>query len=322
MRSLTRPAAPESAAPTPAPEFSVHAAHKSAAPSPAPKSSTLAPAALKRAAERVAPALAAWLPADAEPRILYEAMRHSVFPGGKRLRPALAFAAAEAAGRDETCALPAALAVELLHSYSLVHDDLPCMDDDAERRGLPSVHAKYGEAVAVLAGDALQALAFEVLAHCEAEGAQQQAARLPALCELAAAAGARGLVGGQCDDLHFKTGGKDEAMRMESVHRRKSAALVAASVTLGARLAGAAPELLQPLAGFGEEIGIAFQVADDLLDREREGEACSLVRVLGADAARTRAEALLESALARLSALGPDADTLRALGVYAVRRET
>ncbi len=255
---------------------------------------------------------------------LSSAMRHAASGAGKRLRPLLCLAAAADLGGSRR-AVHAACAVELVHCYSLVHDDLPCMDDDAERRGLPSVHAKYGEAVAVLAGDALQALAFEALAQAgaENESAQSHAERLPALRELANAAGPRALVGGQYDDLYFEAGGADEATRTESVHRRKSAALVAASITLGARLAGAAKELLQPLAGFGEEVGIAFQVADDLLDGQHAGfEASSMVRVLGAKAARARAEALLESALARLSALGPEADTLRALGVYAVRRET
>jgi geranylgeranyl diphosphate synthase type II len=246
-----------------------------------------------------------------EPAALHAAMRHLLFPGGKRLRPGFAFAACEAVGGAPALALPAAAAVELVHTYSLVHDDLPCMDDDATRRGRATVHVAYGEALAVLAGDALLALAFEVLARSGDAGA---------VAELALAAGSRELVGGQALDLAFPAEGVADAAAVEAVHRRKSAALIAASVALGARAAGADAAREERLRGFGREIGLAFQIADDLEDAEGDG-ACSLVRALGGPAARARAEALLEGALARINALGARAEPLRQLARYAVRRD-
>jgi len=345
---------------------------------------------LSHCAARLDPHLAAQAPADGAPQVLYEAMRHLLVPGGKRLRPGFAFAACEAAGAPPERALPAALAVELLHTYSLIHDDLPCMDNSPTRRGAPSVHARFGEAVALLAGDALQALAFEALiraanaagaaaavgaagaigaaglvgaanaagaagaagvaglagaAGAEEPGEVQRAAVLGALHDLATAAGPRNLVGGQCDDLAFAGiigdapavafgaaassapagepgAAAAEAAAVESVHLRKSAALIAAALTAGARLGGAGPELVARLRGFGEQVGVAFQIVDDLLDHAQENpEPCSLARVLGAPAARKRAESLLEAALKRIADLGPEADALRALARYALQRE-
>jgi len=261
-------------------------------------------------------ALDAWLPtADAEPRALHAAMRHLLFPGGKRLRPALACAAAESVGAAPERALPVAVAVELVHTYSLVHDDLPCMDDDAERRGRPTVHVLFGEAVAVLAGDALLAAAFEHLAEA-ATGTD--AARVgAALRDLARAAGSRALVGGQADDLAFDGG---DAAAIESVHARKTAALFAAAVVGGARLAGADRAALERLRRFAESLGVAFQIADDWLDRDAD-EACSLVRAIGADAARARADALLAEALEAIEPLGAPAEPLRELARFAVWRD-
>ena len=336
---------------------------------------------LSHCAARLDPHLAAQAPADGAPQVLYEAMRHLLVPGGKRLRPGFAFAACEAAGAPPERALPAALAVELLHTYSLIHDDLPCMDNSPTRRGAPSVHARFGEAVALLAGDALQALAFEALiraaneagaaaaagaahaagaaglvgaanaaglagaAGAEERGEAQRAAVLGALHDLATAAGPRNLVGGQCDDLAFAGiigdapavafgaaassapagepgAAAAESAAVESVHLRKSAALIAAALTAGARLGGAGPELVARLRGFGEQVGVAFQIVDDLLDHAQENpEPCSLARVLGAPAARKRAESLLEAALKRIADLGPEADALRALARYALQRE-
>jgi geranylgeranyl diphosphate synthase type II len=246
------------------------------------------------------PHLDAAVPAASEaPRELHAAMRHLLFPPGKRLRPGFCFAACEAAGGAPWAALPAAAAVELVHTYSLIHDDLPCMDDDDVRRGRPTVHVAYGEATAVLAGDALLALAFECLA------ASGDAA---AVAELAAAAGARELVGGQALDLAFpETGAGADA--------------VMAVAALGGRLGGADASLRETLHQFGLEVGLAFQIADDLLDLETDG-ACSLVQVLGEAAARERAEALLASALLRLQDLGTGAEPLRQLARYAVRRDS
>lgn len=263
-------------------------------------------------------ALDAWLPpADAAPPSLHAAMRHLLFPGGKRLRPALAFAAAEAVGASPERALPIAVAVELVHTYSLVHDDLPCMDDDDERRGRPTVHVLYGEAIAVLAGDALLAGAFEHLAEA-ATGAD--AARVgAALRDLAHAAGSRQLVGGQADDLCFDRATTDAAA-IETVHRRKTAALFAAATVGGARLAGADRAALERLRRFAESLGVAFQIADDWLDRDGD-EACSLVRAIGPDAARARADRMLVLALEAIEPFGAPAEPLRELARFAVWRD-
>jgi geranylgeranyl pyrophosphate synthase len=250
-------------------------------------------------------------PSGCPPQLL-AGMRHLLFPGGKRLRPALALAGAECAGGPCERALPMAVAVELVHTYSLIHDDLPCMDDDALRRGRPSVHVAFGEATAVLAGDALLAAAFGALAEAKAEPARQ----LAALRELARAAGAAGLVGGQQDDL---AGAARGASGIEGVHARKTGALFAAAVAGGAALCGA-PEATQArLRRFGSELGVAFQIADDLLD-EGADTGCSLVAAIGAPAARDRAEALLASVLASLEPLAAPAEPLRALARLAVRR--
>jgi geranylgeranyl diphosphate synthase type II len=260
-----------------------------------------------------------------EPVSLHGAMRHLIFPGGKRLRPVLTYAAAEAMGVHPDRVTPFAAAVELIHTYSLVHDDLPCMDDDDERRGYPTVHKVYGEAVAVLAGDALQAEAFSVLLGengllSEAGCSATPEAILAAARDLALAAGSRNLVGGQVDDLSFELIGENDEARIESVHARKSAALIAVSITGGARLAGAPEVLLEGFERFGKAVGVAFQIADDLLDAD-EQEPCSTLRVIGVEAARNRAEALLESALAELEGLGEPAEPLRELARFAVRRD-
>jgi len=254
--------------------------------------------------------------ADAVPAQLHAAMRHILFPGGKRLRPVLAIAAAEAVGAPGERALPLAAAVELVHTYSLIHDDLPCMDDDAERRGVPAVHVAFGEAVAVLAGDALLAAAFEVLAQGSPglEADRVVAASL----ELSRAAGSLALVGGQVEDLVFDASDTN-AQRIEAVHARKSAALIAASIVGGALLGGADPETVARLRRCGLAAGIAFQIADDVLD-EGEDDPCSLVRAVGVDAARERAESLLASALAELEELGEKAEPLRELVRFSVRR--
>jgi geranylgeranyl pyrophosphate synthase len=250
-------------------------------------------------------------PSDVPPDLL-AAMRHLLFPGGKRLRPALALGGAACAGAPPERGLPMAVAVELVHTYSLIHDDLPCMDDDALRRGRPSVHVAFGEATAVLAGDALLAAAFGALAEAKAEPARQVAA----LRELARAAGAAGLVGGQQDDL---AGEARDPGAIEGVHARKTGAMFAAAVAGGAALCGAPEDVQARLRRFGSELGVAFQIADDLLDAG-EDAGCSLVAAIGVTAARERAEQVLASALRSLEPLGAAAEPLRALALLAVRR--
>jgi geranylgeranyl pyrophosphate synthase len=262
--------------------------------------------------------LDAWLddfvPASGEaPERLHAAMRHLLFPGGKRLRPALAMAAAEAAGAVSTAALPAAAAVELVHTYSLVHDDLPCMDDDRMRRGAPTVHAAFDEATAVLAGDALLTLAFEALTELRGVASGQLSALVR---DLARAAGSRGLVGGQADDVAAERAGCPlEQAEIESIHERKSAALIAASIVAGARVAGAPADLLQRLQAYGTRIGVAFQIADDRLDGD------GLAQLLGPEEAQARAESLLAGALPLIEDQGERAEPLRELSRFAVQRE-
>jgi geranylgeranyl diphosphate synthase type II len=263
------------------------------------------------------------------PESLRGAMRHLLFPGGKRLRPIFAIAAAEAVGGSAQSALPIALAVELVHTYSLVHDDLPCMDDDDERRGQPTVHVAFDEATAVLAGDALLTEAFGAVAEGAASAGNAMAG-LQAIARLAHAAGAQGLVGGQIDDLAFEahtvSSGKESAevgteqARLASIHARKTAVLFQASIVGGAMLGGATAQEQAALDAFGREIGIAFQIADDVLDADSE-EAASILRLQGEGAARRGAEGLLEQALERIEGWGERAEPLRALARFAVRRK-
>ena len=255
--------------------------------------------------------------ADEPPAQLHAAVRHLLFPGGKRFRPVLAMAAAEAVGESPQASLPAAAALELIHTYSLIHDDLPCMDDDDERRWAPTVHVKYGEAVAVLAGDALLAKAFEAAAAVLPDAGAERT--VLAMRDLAVAAGSRGLVGGQVDDLAYEHDTPDAAC-IESVHERKTGALIAASVMVGARLAGASQEQLEQLHCFGRDVGVAFQIADDGFDEDEDG-GCSLVRALGREAAEARAEALLGAALSQIAEWPERAEPLRELARFAVRRD-
>ena len=255
--------------------------------------------------------------ADAAPVRLHAAMRHLVFPGGKRLRPMLAIAAAEAVGAPPERALPVAAAVELIHNYSLIHDDLPCMDDDDVRRGRPTVHRAFDEATAVLAGDALLTEAFAALSvGGDAAGA---AARLEVVRLLAHSAGALGLVGGQVDDLGFAAEGTDATL-LASIHARKTAALFRASILGGAILAGANADQRDALEAFAEDVGIGFQIADDVLDSE-SGEAASILRVQGMEDAKQGAEGLLERALGQIDGWGEAAEPLRSLARFAIRRE-
>ncbi|MEM9177953.1 MAG: polyprenyl synthetase family protein, partial [Myxococcota bacterium] len=254
------------------------------------------------------------------PATLAGAMRHLLFPGGKRLRPVMALAAAEAVGGPADAAIPLGVAVELIHTYSLIHDDLPCMDDDDLRRGRPTVHKAFDEATAVLAGDALLTEAFAVLA----DGAAEAADRIEVVGLLARSAGASGLVGGQVDDLAFEaSGGPGDGTRaalLASIHARKTAALFRASIEGGATLAGANPGQRAALERFSRDVGIGFQIADDVLDAD-SGEAASILRLQGIDDAKHGAEALLDRALGEIEGWGEAAEPLRALARFAVRRE-
>ena len=231
---------------------------------------------LKQLSETVNAKLDAFLPPAGErPAKLHEAMRYSVFAGGKRLRPALCIAACEACGETSAQAMPAACALELLHTYTLIHDDLPAMDDDTLRRGRPTCHIAFDEATAILAGDALLTLAFEILA------AQPHGGELA--LELARAAGSRGVIGGQAEDIDAE-GKTPDANLVEYIHRNKTAALIRAACVMGGICAGADSQVLQKLALYGENAGLAFQLADDLLDESATVE--ELGKDIGSDKAR------------------------------------
>jgi geranylgeranyl diphosphate synthase type II len=231
---------------------------------------------LKTLTETVHTALDALLPpANERPIKLHEAMRYSVFAGGKRLRPALCIAACEACGGTVEQALPAACALELLHTYTLIHDDLPAMDNDTLRRGRPTCHIQFDEATAILAGDALLTFAFEVLAT------QRQGGALA--LELARAAGSRGVIGGQMEDIDAEGKTPDPAL-VEYIHRNKTAALIRAACVMGGLCAGANAQTLEKLAQYGENAGLAFQLADDLLDESATVE--ELGKDIGSDKAK------------------------------------
>lgn len=252
------------------------------------------------------------VPSD-PPAGLGDAMRYAVLDGGKRLRPLLVLAACDAVDGQSDAAMRAAVAVELIHAYSLVHDDMPCMDDDALRRGKPTVHVKYGEAQAMLAGDAMQALAFEVLTP-ETGVAPALQARLVGL--LARAAGHEGMAGGQAIDLASVGCPLDESA-LRDMHRRKTGALLQASVLMGAACGRTTPQAWKALSDYGAAIGLAFQVVDDILDvtqasetlgktagKDLENNKPTYVTVLGLQAARRHADELRAQALDALQRSG------------------
>ena len=223
--------------------------------------------------------------ADEAPVRLHEALRYSVFAGGKRLRPILVLAAAEVAGAAEEAMLPAACAVELIHTYSLVHDDLPAMDDSPTRRGRPTCHVVYGEAAAVLVGDALHAFAFELLAR-NAEFPGVTADRVvPAIAELAQGIGTVGMVGGQMLDL-LAAGGHGGDIDVREIHRLKTGSLLRTCLRIGGILGGASADDLDALSRYGDEVGLAFQIVDDILDVV--GEQAKLGKGTGSDAAEKK----------------------------------
>ncbi len=224
-------------------------------------------------------------PATTAPARLHEAMRYAALGGGKRMRPLLCHAAGEAVGADPLSVDCAAVAVELIHTYSLVHDDLPCMDDDVLRRGRPTCHVEYGEATALLVGDALQALAFQTLAEMPAELPPSCQRRLSMLALLAQAAGSRGMAGGQAIDL-ASVGMALTVEELEFMHIHKTGALIRAAVLLGAHCGEADATTLERLAHFANRAGVLFQVVDDILDAE--ASTATLGKTAGKDAARDK----------------------------------
>lgn len=265
-----------------------------------------------------------------EPPVIYEAMRYSLFAGGKRMRPILLMAAADAAGGDGAKYLHAACALEMIHTYSLIHDDLPAMDDDDYRRGKPTNHKVYGEGMAILAGDGLLTEAFAALL---AQPGVAPATLLAVAAEVAAAAGAAGMVGGQAVDLASE-GRAIDAATLRFMHRAKTGALFRAAIRAGALLAGATPDRLAALTEYAEQFGLAFQITDDILDVT--GDAAAIGKPVGSDAKNEKATYVslyslaeaeklageaADAALAALAPFGAEADVLRELVKYLLTRD-
>ena len=286
---------------------------------------------MRNEVDAVETALQAWVPEDA-PAGLGQAMRYGVLDGGKRVRPLLVLAAAQAVHGEREAAMRAACAVELIHAYSLVHDDMPCMDNDILRRGKPTVHVQFGEAQAMLAGDAMQALAFEVLTPDHGVPPALQA-RLCSL--LARSAGHAGMAGGQAIDL-ASIGQPLGEHALRDMHHRKTGALLQASVLMGAACGSATAEQWAALSDYGDALGLAFQVVDDILDVTQASETLgktagkdldnnkpTYVTVLGLGAARRHANELRDKAQAALARSGlPDAEWLRLLADKVVDRDS
>jgi farnesyl diphosphate synthase len=283
---------------------------------------------------RVEHALDRWLPPEStHPTRLHAAMRYAALGDGKRVRPVLAYAAAKALGARPDCADGAACAVELIHAYSLIHDDLPAMDDDALRRGRPTCHKAFDEATAILAGDALQTLAFRVLSEDETL-CIEPSERVRMIAELAQASGSRGMAGGQALDMEA-TGHDIDLARLENLHIHKTGALILASVRLGAFAAGAGlDDRLPGLERYARCLGLAFQVHDDVLDVAGDTEVLGKTQgkdaathkatypaLIGLDAAREMASGLVDEALDNIVTLGEAAAPLQQLARYVVGRK-
>src|SRR5438094_6682688 len=265
-----------------------------------------------------------------KPTTLHRAMRYSLFAGGKRLRPILCLAAAEACGGKISNALPLACALECIHTYSLVHDDLPSMDNDDFRRGRPTCHKVFGEGIAVLAGDALLTIAFEIVSHAKPSRRYDMSTLLR---EVAVAAGSRKLIAGQVADLEAE-GKRTECEELRYIHENKTAAILTASVCLGAMSANAPSKELAAMTKFGRALGLAFQVIDDILDvtqtseklgksagKDVAAQKATYPATIGLEKSRAEAKRLTKQAHDALSIFGKKADALHALANYLLERE-
>jgi len=277
-------------------------------------------------------ALERFLPsAEARPATLHESIRYSVLAPGKRLRPTLVLAGAEAVGGDAEGVMRTACALECIHAFSLIHDDLPCMDNDDYRRGRLTNHKVYGEAMALLAGDALLALAFQLIADNVATAPADRV--LPTLRLVSEASGTWGMVGGQVVDMESQ-GHEVTPETLQYIHAHKTGALLTASVISGAMLAGASEAQLKPLRSYGAHIGLAFQIADDILDvtgdealigkpvgSDEERDKATYPRLYGLEESRSRAHGEVEAALRALDGFDSRAEPLRAIARYIVERD-
>jgi geranylgeranyl diphosphate synthase, type II len=276
-------------------------------------------------------ALDVFLPPETQrPETLHKAMRYSVFAGGKRLRPILVMAGAEAVGGSAEQVMPTACAMELIHTYSLVHDDLPAMDNDDFRRGVPTNHKVFGEATAILAGDALLTLAFRLVAD---NLRQTNPSALEVVVDVADAAGHGGMVAGQVADLEAE-GRQVGAETVDYIHAHKTGALIRASLRVGARLCGATPDQVHALSVAGADLGLAFQIVDDILDvvasskelgktagKDQIQQKATYPAIHGIEISRARARDLIDEADAALAALGQRAEPIRALGRFILERK-
>ncbi len=267
---------------------------------------------------------------NVKPATIHKAMRYSLFAGGKRLRPILCLAAAEACGGKTAAALPLACAVECIHTYSLIHDDLPSMDNDDFRRGRPTCHKAFGEGIAVLAGDALLTIAFEIVAEAEADSRYKLQ---DLLREIAVGAGSRKLIAGQVADLEAE-GKKISRADLRYIHENKTAALLTTSVRLGAMSANASGRQIAAMTNFGRALGLAFQVIDDILDLTQTSEKlgksagkdvaaqkATYPAVIGLEKSRREAKRLTSRAHASLEPFGAGAEKLRGIATYLLQRE-
>jgi geranylgeranyl diphosphate synthase type II len=288
---------------------------------------------LKDRARQIDAALDRLLPSETErPESIHRAMRYSVFAGGKRLRPTLCLESGRIAHARESEVLPVACAIEIIHTYSLVHDDLPALDNDDLRRGQPTVHKTFGEAIAILAGDALLTRAFQILAGAE-DTNFFSVKRISAMQEVASAIGTvHGMIGGQVVDLESE-GKEIAAETLQYVHRSKTGALIRASVRAGVLLGDVTAVELDELSRYGEKIGLAFQIVDDILDvvssrevlgktpgKDRSTRKATYPAMFGLEASRGKAKRLVDEAISALEAFGPEADHLRELACFFVER--
>jgi len=287
---------------------------------------------MKVQAAAVDVALDRFLPPETQrPETLHKAMRYSVFAGGKRLRPVLVIAGAEAVGGTAERVMPTACALEMIHTYSLVHDDLPAMDNDDFRRGVPTNHKVFGEAIAILAGDALLTLAFRLVAD-NARTADLGAIQA-VVADVAEAAGHAGMVAGQVADLEAE-GRQVGAATLDYIHVHKTGALIRTSLRVGAMLCGATAEQVRALSVAGANLGLAFQIVDDILDvvasseelgktagKDQIQQKATFPAIHGIEASRARARALIAEAEEALTAFGPRAEPIRALGRFLLERK-
>lgn len=268
------------------------------------------------------------------PESIHRAMRYSLFAGGKRMRPVLVIAASEAVGGSQEAVMPAAGALEMIHTYSLIHDDLPAMDDDSLRRGNPTSHVVFGEAMAILAGDALLTQAFHLLAGAPAGNPPDPERRLRAVAVLAKAAGFEGMIGGQVVDIESE-GKKAGPETLDYIHHHKTGALMEAAARLGALLGGGSEQEIDRLACFGSEIGLAFQIIDDILDvegderslgksagKDQKAGKVTYPQIHGIEAARLRAQELAEQAVDRVAPFGTAGEPLTCLARRIVNRHS